>query len=163
MNDRTYRLEISVEGLGDISSSGAVADNEKGTTPKKNDGISALVVYNAVQPIIQKTQQMILDNQSTMYASDRQIEQNRLLMEGFNSVVGFGVSMASGAGIAASLGLASGPVGAIVGASLFVMNKVMDIAVKQNQIDNQRKVEQDELLVLRGRAGVQFNKSRGGE
>ena len=158
MNDRTYKLEISIEGIGDIANTG---EKEKATSGEK--GISALVVYNTVQPIIQKTQQMILDNQATMYASDRQIEQNRLLMEGVNSVVGFGVSMASGAGIAASLGLATGPVGALVGASLFALNKIMDIAVKQNQIDTQKRVELDELSVLRGRAGVQFNKSRGGE
>lgn len=163
MNDRTYKLEISIDGLGDIASNDKQESGKGAVTPNQAKGISALVVYNAVQPIIHKTQQMILDNQATMYASDRQIEQNRLMVEGFNSVVGMGISLMSGASIATSLGIATGGVGAVIGGALFAVNKIMDIAVKQNQIDNQKKVEIDELSLLRGRAGVQFNKSRRGE
>ena len=161
-NKNTYQLFIQIgDGSGEIS---PVAE---GTQPSKKgqattNTIGILTAYNAVEPFIQKTQNIILNNVQTQTGSDEVTQRTQIAMNMANSAVKFGVSVAGGASMATALGLSS-PFGAVIGGALAIGNKVVDIFSNLNEINNKRIIENEQLSVLRGRAGVQFNRSRGGE
>ena len=84
--------------------------------------------------------------------------------------INFGMSMVdttvstikNGIGLSAVLGL-SVPGGIGLSAVLTGLQKMLEINVRQNEINNKQKLENEQLQILRGRAGVQFNRSRVGE
>ena len=159
----TYRLIIEV-GEGGSSSTSPIASGEnQGASDKTGKtGIGLLTVYSAIQPFIQKTESMVLNNVQTNTGSTAVTQRTQIAMNVANFAVKTGVSVLGGAGIASALGIAS-PLGAVVGGALAIGSMVMDYVSNVNEINNKRLIENEQLSVLRGRAGIQYNRSRGGE
>lgn len=161
-NKNTYQLFIQI---GD--GNGGASPIANGVEPNKKEkatgnAIGILTAYGAIEPFIQKTQNIILSNVQTNTGSEELTQRTQLAMGVANSAVKFGVSVLGGTSIATALGL-GGSLGAVVGGVLAIGNMVMDYATKVNEINNKRIIENEQLSVLRGRAGIQYNRSRGGE
>ena len=161
-NKNTYRLIIEVgDGAGAISPI-ASGESKNASDNTAKAGIGLLTVYSAVQPFIQKTESIILNNVQTNTGSTAITQRTQIAMNVANFAVKSGVSILSGAGLASALGIAS-PLGAVVGGALAIGNMVMDYVSNVNTINNKRIIENEQLSVLRGRAGIQYNRSRSGE
>lgn len=158
MEKNEYHLIIDING--DVGG-GAISDS-KDTTSDAKKGITLLTAYNMAQPFISATKQIIQNNVDTATGSGELSARIGLQM----SIVEFGaktlVGIASGKSLATMLGF-SGPAGALVGGILAVGSTIANLAVKQNALNNQIKLENEQLQILRGRAGIQFNRSRMGE
>lgn len=163
-NKNVYQLYIQIGdgsgGNGTIAGEDAQSAAEKQKAGTK--GITLLTAYGAVQPFISGTQQIIMNDVQTNYSNTELTNRISIAMDLANFGVKTAVSVASGVSLASALGLSSS-FGAGVGAIIAVGSKVMDIAVKQSEINNKARIENEQINILRGRAGVQFNKSRIGE
>lgn len=160
-NKNTYKLIIEV-GDG-ASATSPIASGESGKDKSSGKtGIGLLTVYSAIQPFIQKTESMILNNVQTSTGSNEITQRTQIAMNVANFAVKTGISVLGGAGIASALGLA-GPLGAVVGGALAIGSMVMDYVSNVNTINNKKIIENEQLSVLRGRAGIQYNRSRSGE
>ena len=159
MEKNEYRLVIDINDMvGDDAISSQSQDTSQGNDKIANT-LKRLVKYQVAQPYIQSTKQMILNNVDTYYGSS---ELSQRIQIGLNTAH----NIYSGAVMGISLGSALG-IGAVAGAglglALMVGQKLLDIAVKQNEINNKQRLENEQLNILRGRAGIQFNRSRSGE
>ena len=121
--------------------------------------MASLVRYQVAQPFIQSTKQLILNDVNTYYGSSELSQRIQIGLDTAHSLysgVKYGVALSSALGVSAAAGGA-------IGIALMVGQKLLDIAVRQNEINNKTRLENQELSILRGRAGIQFNRSRMGE
>jgi hypothetical protein len=159
----TYRLIIEVGDGGSASTSPIASGENQGASDKTGKtGIGLLTVYSAIQPFIQKTENMVLNNVQTNTGSSEITQRTQIAMNVVNFAVKTGVSVLSGMSIASALGVA-GPIGAAIGAAIAIGTSVFNYISNANEINNKRLIENEQLSVLRGRAGIQYNRSRGGE
>lgn len=160
MSKNVYQLYIQI---GDGGNSDLISDSQNSTS--KTDakkGITLLTVYNAVEPFINSTRQIIENDVKTNYASTELSSRVNLGLSIASMGIKTAVSVASGVSLASALGIST-TFGGAVGAVLAVGTIVANYAVKVNELNNNMKIENEQLNVLRGRMGVQFNKSRIGE
>jgi hypothetical protein len=155
MEKNEYRLVIDINA--DIGSGSS--DSGSNEVDKQQKAIQSLVRYQVAQPFIQSTKQMILNNVNTYYGSS---ELSQRIQVGLDTAHSLYSSAKYGVALASSLGL-SAVAGGAIGVALMVGHKLLDIAVKQNEINNKTMLENEQLQILRGRAGIQFNRSRMGE
>ena len=160
MEKNEYRLVISIEDGESVS--GAIANKNQGENQGTKKALSILTAYNVAQPFINGTKAIIQNNVDTKLGSQELSARVNLGME----VASFGaktlIGLASGRSLASMLGL-SATFGGAVGVLVTVGSYAMNVAVKQNEINNKIYIENEQLNILRGRAGVQFNRSRSGE
>ena len=159
MANNSYVLTININGGQGTESPIAGTDDNK-DTDKVNKKL--LAAYAVARPFISKTQQMVLNQVQTDYANSELTERVRLGMAVGTKILDIGVSAAAGQSLATMLGI-SGPFGAVVGAVTAIAGTVMDLMSRVQEIANKKKIEDEGLEVLRGRAGIQFNKSRMGQ
>ena len=159
MGKNEYRLIIDISGNG--TNGGAISKSEK-TKNSAKKGAEILTAYNIAKPYLNATKQIIQNEVDTRFGSGELSQRIGIAMDiasfGANAIV----SMASGSSLAMALGLSSG-LGIAAGALLAVGNAVTNVVVRQNEINNKSKIENEQLNILRGRAGIQFNRSRSGE
>ena len=160
MEKNEYRLVISIED--GISNGGAITDAQQGENQATKKALTIMTAYNVAQPFINGTKSIIQNNVDTKLGSQELSTRINLAME----TVSFGaktlVGIASGRSLASMLGL-SATFGGVVGSLVAVGSFAMNIAVKQKEINNKAYIENEQLNILKGRAGIQFNRSRGGE
>lgn len=155
MEKNEYRLVIDINA--DIGSGGNSGSNNE--VDKQQKAIKNLVKYQVAQPFIQSTKQIILNDVNTYYGSS---ELSQRIQVGLDTAHSLYSSAVMGVNLGAALGVGAIAGGAI-GVALMVGHKLLDIAVRQNEINNKTRLENQELSILRGRAGIQFNRSRMGE
>lgn len=160
-NKNEYVLTIDINGGAETQS--PIANNTEQNTIKhaKYEGV-IFTAYQVAQPFVQKTEQIIMNNINTQYANEEYQMKAQFFLDMANKSAGIVAGIAGGQSIAAALGIA-GPFGAVIGGVVAVAGIAMDIAVKQNAINNAKIVENEGLEILRGRAGIQFNRSRSGQ
>lgn len=156
MEKNEYRLVIDINA--DIGGGGS-SDSVSSEVDKQQKAIKNLVRYQVAQPFIQSTKQMILNDVNTYYGSS---ELSQRIQVGLDTAHSLYSSAVMGVNLGAALGVGAIAGGAI-GIALMVGHKLLDIAVRQNEINNKTRLENQELSILRGRAGIQFNRSRMGE
>jgi hypothetical protein len=156
MEKNEYHLIIDING--DIDD-GGVSSGSNNEVDKQQKAMQRLVRYQVAQPFIQSTKQIILNNVNTYYGSS---ELSQRIQVGLDTAHSLYSSAKYGVALASSLGL-SAVAGGAIGVALMVGHKMLDIAVKQNEINNKTMLENEQLQILRGRAGIQFNRSRMGE
>ena len=156
MEKNEYHLIIDINGDvgGDVISGGA---NEKVDNQQK--ALTRLVKYQIAQPYINATKQIVMNNVNTYFGSNELSQRIQVGLDTAHSLYG---NIVSGASLGVALGIGT-VAGAGIGVALMVGQKLLDIAVKQNEINNKAMLENQELNILRGRAGIQFNRSRVGE
>lgn len=159
MEKNEYHLIIDINDSGG-GGSGAIAESkQKDTANKQLNAFKKLVKYEVVRPFISSTKQMIMNNVDTYIGSQEVSQRIQFAVDGAKTVystwqqgvvlsAAFGLTKMGGFGL--SLALTAG-------------QKLLDIAVKQNEINNKMYLENQQLSILRGRAGAQFNRSRTGE
>jgi len=162
MNKNSYVLTINING--GMEGNNPIANTEESATlPKVNHGEAAIfTTYLVAKPFIEKTKQVIENNAHVQYANSEYEQRQALMLDVIDKGTGILAGVAAGRSLASLLGLA-GSTGALIGGVVAVAGIVADIAVKQNSINNARILENEQLDILRGRAGVQFNRSRGGQ
>ena len=156
MEKNEYRLVIDINA--DIGGGGG-SDSVSSEVDKQQKALKNLVKYQVAQPFIQSTKQMILNDVNTYYGSSELSQRIQVGLDTAHSLysgVKYGVALSSALGVSAATGGA-------IGIALMVGQKLLDIAVRQNEINNKATLENRELSILRGRAGIQFNRSRMGE
>lgn len=156
MEKNEYRLVIDINA--DIGGGGS-SDSVSSEAKKQQKTLASLVRYQVAQPFIQSTKQLILNDVNTYYGSSELSQRIQIGLDTAHSLysgVKYGVALSSALGVSAAAGGA-------IGIALMVGQKLLDIAVRQNEINNKATLENRELSILRGRAGIQFNRSRMGE
>lgn len=156
MEKNEYRLVIDINA--DIGGGGS-SDSVSSEVDKQQKTLASLVRYQVAQPFIQSTKQLILNDVNTYYGSSELSQRIQIGLDTAHSLysgVKYGVALSSALGVSAAAGGA-------IGIALMVGQKLLDIAVRQNEINNKTRLENQELSILRGRAGIQFNRSRMGE
>ena len=156
MEKNEYRLVIDINA--DIGGGGG-SDSVSSEVDKQQKTLASLVRYQVAQPFIQSTKQLILNDVNTYYGSSELSQRIQIGLDTAHSLysgVKYGVALSSALGVSAVAGGA-------IGIALMVGQKLLDIAVRQNEINNKATLENRELSILRGRAGIQFNRSRMGE
>ena len=156
MEKNEYRLVIDINA--DIGGGGS-SDSVSSEVDKQQKTLASLVRYQVAQPFIQSTKQLILNDVNTYYGSSELSQRIQIGLDTAHSLysgVKYGVALSSALGVSAAAGGA-------IGIALMVGQKLLDIAVRQNEINNKARLENQELSILRGRAGIQFNRSRMGE
>lgn len=156
MEKNEYRLVIDING--DIDA-GGVSSGSNSEVGKQEKALKNLVRYQVAQPFIQSTKQIIMNNVDTYLGSS---ELSQRIQIGIDTAHSLYSSVVMGVNLGTALGVGAVAGGAI-GVALMVGHKLLDIAVRQNEIDNKTRLENQELSILRGRAGIQFNRSRMGE
>lgn len=164
MNNKNHyvlTIELNGDGTGQDSPIASGSEQTSSGSLTKPEAV-VFTSYLMAKPFIDKTEQMIMNNVHTKYANQEYEMRVQLAMNAVNKGLGLMAGIAGGKSLASLLGL-SGTAGAAIGGVLAVAGMAMDIAVKQNAINNSRIVENEGLSILRGRAGIQFNKSRSGQ
>lgn len=150
--------EISATGETPSSPTGAISSTNSAEQRVANT-MKRLVKYEIARPFLNTTKQMIQNNVDTYYGSGE-----------LSQRINFGLSMGTtayqtamqGMALSSVLGLTTG-VGVLITSALTLMQKGLEIVARQNEINNKQRLENEQLQILRGRAGVQFNRSRMGE
>ena len=156
MEKNEYHLIIDING--DVGG-GAISGKKDDKVDKQQKALTQLVRYQIAQPFINATKQMVMNNVNTYLGSNELSQRIQVGLDTAHSLYG---NIISGASLGAALGIGS-VAGAGIGVALMVGQKLLDIAVRQNEINNKALLENQELNILRGRAGIQFNRSRVGE
>lgn len=160
MNKNEYRLVIDInDEVG--GGNGAIAKDKTSSaqTQDFSKSIKNLVKYQVAQPFINTTKQIIMNSVETNTGSGELTQRIQL---GTSIVQGAGNTIVAGANLGAVLGVGAG-MGIAVAGMLAIFKTGLDILAKQVEIQNKTKLENEQLSILRGRAGIQFNRSRGGE
>ena len=160
MEKNEYHLIIDInDNGGGGSSKGAIAGQKEDAISKQQDAFKRLVKFEVVRPFISSAKQMIMNDVDTYIGSQEVSQRIQFAVDGARTLystwqqgvvlsAAFGLTKMGGFGL--SLALTAG-------------QKLLDIAVKQNEINNKMYLENQQLSILRGRAGAQFNRSRTGE
>ena len=156
-----YVLTIDING--GMQTENPIANNTEQSTIKHTKYEGAIfTAYMVAQPFVQKTEQIIMNNLNTQYANEEYQMKAQFFLDLANKGAGIVAGIAGGQSLASALGIASS-MGAVIGGVIAVAGIAMDIAVKQNALNNAKIVEDEGLQILRGRAGIQFNRSRSGQ
>ena len=162
MEKNEYHLIIDInDNVNGESTSGGAISNTKSdnSTDKFQKALTRLAKYEIAKPFLSSTKQMIQNNVDTYYGSG---ELSQRISFGLSAVDTTVNTIKNGIGLSAVLGLSmAGGIG--VAAALMAVQKGLEILVRQNEILNKQRLENEQLQILRGRAGVQFNRSRMGE
>lgn len=168
MAENAYHLYITVDGGDGTNTTSPIAKQKNGGSNNGADvgGLTrktaVVAAYSVVEPFINGTMQIIQNDVKTNYANQDLEQRIGIVMNGAKGLIDTGVSALAGGGIASALGLSSG-VGALVVVAAKAVQFATNLIVRQNEINNNIKVENEQLNILRGRMGIQFNRSRGGE
>ena len=163
MADHKYEIVIKYEEIPDGSDVGQAPLASPSVNQKKSSASSVAFASAIIVPTIQTA----LSNKSaeirTVTGSDQLARRQEVINSAVNGAVTLAQSAMGGATVAASfgktLGISTGS-GAILGIVTAVMGKVLDIASRAEQLQNQMKVESTQIAVSRARAGISWNMSR---
>lgn len=159
MEKNEYRLVIDIN---DMAGGGAVSKSKLSSSSdadKYLKNAKNLVKYQVAQPFIQTTKQIVFNTVETNTGSS---ELTQRIQMGLNTAHTLANTVTYGANLGSMLGIGLGA-GIGVAAAFTVGLKAVSILTRQIEINNRTKLENEQLSILRGRAGVQFNRSRGGE
>ena len=179
MEKNEYRLIIDINDLTNASSGGggpiSNTTNSLNSTPgisntntsqqgnisgqKAFNTLKRLVKFEIARPYLSTTKQIIQNDVDTYFGSSELSQRIGMAMN-----VGTTIRQSAVQGMALSsvLGISTGA-GILITGTLTLMQKSFEIMARQNEINNKQKLENEQLQILRGRAGIQFNRSRMGE
>lgn len=161
MEKNEYKLTISI---GSGFKGGSITDTEQESDVDKlaKTMTPLLTAYNMAQPFINSSKQIVENQVETKYGSRELSSRINLVMNLGQFTARTSASIFSGASIASALGLSAG-MGGIIGAVITAGSKIANIMTNYDEISNKAFIENEQINILRGRTGVQFNRSRSGE
>lgn len=166
MANNEYVIKIKWDNTPDGSSVGDAplgpsAGGDSGSAKadaKPTPGISAASI---VSPLMNTGMQMRMNEINTVTGSGQLARKQSLANTAMRSVMDAGMSALSGASVAASLGLAAGPVGAAIGITMSAVSKVLEIATSVQDLANKQRVESASMNATKARASISWDRSRG--
>ena len=174
MEKNEYRLIIDINDLTSVNSSGSPISNTNssfnstsGNTlsqgnisgQKAFNTLKRLVKFEVARPYLSTTKQIIQNDVDTYFGSSELSQRIGMAM---NVGTTIRQSAVQGMTLSSVFGISTGA-GILITGTLTLMQKSFEIMARQNEINNKQKLENEQLQILRGRAGVQFNRSRMGE
>lgn len=169
MAENTYKIVVSLDGGGTEPGEAPTPEDAKPSKPNKKEptsyekfqkgGLKVIATAGTVLNVANfantlKMQELNIVTGQTQLAQLRQAQ-----MSVASGALSLGGSMITGGAIASWLG-ATGPVGLALGAASYVGQKTLDVITKANEMRLKKYVEDEQLQVLRSRAGASFNRSR---
>jgi len=160
MEKNEYRLIIDINnGEGGGNTAISKKDSQEQIQTKQERALKNLVRYQIAQPFINATKQIIQNEIDTRVGSSELSQRISLgmnvLHQGYSTLT-YGASLGSVLGIGAAGGIA-------VAVGVAIAKFTVDTIAKSIELSNKTKLENEQLSILRGRAGIQFNRSRMGE
>lgn len=158
MENNRYELTIKFEGgdSGSSSSTKAKDDNER-----VMNAVANVAKAQIIKPFISTAEQIYFNNLQTNTGSSQLVERQRLLVDGVRQGINLFQSAQGGIAFAGALGLSVGA-GAGIGIALYGINFMSNLLVRQNQLNNQKKIEDVNIEYQKTRMGFANNKSRTG-
>lgn len=167
--NRNYRLDIYINESGQVQgvSNPITPSNKVGTgggtnkqskKPKINKGV--YTSYAIITPILNGALQSVQQRVDTLQSNTELSQRVALGINVISKMEGAIGRFASGSAIATALGLGS-LAGGGVGLAVFGIETAVNLALKSQQIELSKQVENERNNILLGRMGTQFNGSRG--
>ena len=164
-NKQSYIIRIRYDtpdgsSVGEAPDSGV--DNGKGKAESKQEPkvTPASIVTPFVKMGMQTGMQMQSQYINTVTGSGQLARRQELINGLVSTTVDVATNAMTGASVAASLGLAAGPVGAVAGIAIAAVSEVFKIATRAADIRNQQEVESTAITATKARAGISWNRSR---
>ena len=163
MASEKFEIVVSLSGgetAGDAPKSGQTkAEKQTPYERFQKRGLKVIATAGTVLNVANfantlKMQELNIVTGQTQLAQLRQVQ-----LSVVSGALSLGGSMLTGGAIASALG-ATGPVGLALGAASYVGQKTLDLITKANEMRLKKYVEDEQLQVLRSRAGASFNRSR---
>lgn len=169
MAEHVYEILIRYDDLPDGSQNGQapIAQNTAAQEKKSSTGNTASAVALAssvIVPTINAALTMQTNEIRTITGSDQLARRQEIVNSTVDGAVTLAQSAIGGATIAASFGKALGistGAGVAMGIVSSLLGKVMDIAVKTQDIQNRMQAESTQIAVTRARGGITWDMSRG--
>ena len=160
MENNKYELTIKFDGgnSGNNTNSETISKRD---SEKLSNAINNIAKTQVIKPFIDTAEQIYFNNLQTNTGSSQLVERQRLLVEGVRQGINMYQAAQGGMVFANLAGLSTGA-GVGLGLALYGLNFAFNIAVKQNQINNQKKIEDINIQYQRTRMGFANNKSRTG-
>lgn len=156
------RIEYALPDDSDVGGSPIAKGNGGAKPSQKDDNVAGKTIASTIglaQPFINTALTMRANEIATVTGSAQLARRQGFINSAVQSGVSAVQSGLQGGSIAAAFGASTG-VGAIIGVSMMAMQKVLDIAVKAEQIANNIEVESTAINVTKARAGIAYNRSR---
>lgn len=135
------------------------ADSGKGKADvKQTPNVTPAAV---IQPFVSTALQMQTQRVNTVTGSGQLARKQQLINSITSTAVDMGTKALGGASVAASLGMAGGPVGAAVGVAMAAVSECLKIATSMADLKNKQEVENTAIAATRARAGISWDRSRG--
>ena len=157
-NETEYTLTIKFEGADDGGGQKPPVAT-KDPVDKTEKYFAKYISFKAIQPYVSTALQREVSKVSLVTGSEELQQRQEFQFNTLNSAISLGYSMYSGATVAAASGVA-GPIGASIALALAALQKTLEIAHNHSMINLQRMVENEQLELVRTRAGIGLNSSR---
>ena len=164
MENNEYRIVIELTGTGIARTNTNQTQKPNKTEAEKvaerrERTITRIVKYDIGTSFLNTTKSIVQNEVDTYYGSgelSQRINAGMSIATSAYSIVSQGgiLSSALGIGAVAGTGVALG---------IFAFKKTLEVVSNTIEINNKRRIENEQLQLLRGRAGIQFNRSRVGE
>ena len=161
-----YKIVVSLEPEGGpgtaptTDSKTPKAKNEPSRYEKFQSGAAKGIAYaGTALKVVSFATSLNMQRLNIVTGQTQLAQKRQAVISMSNDLLGLGSSMVTGGVIASAFGIA-GPAGLAVGAIGFVGQKAIDVGMKYNEIYLKNYVEDEQLHILRNRAGASFNRSR---
>ena len=156
MSENRYSLIIDFNSTNeDKTSQKKVQSNQE----KVLNQVTNIAKTQAILPFANTLTNVYFNNLQTSTGSSQLVERQRLLVDGVKQGVNLYQAGAGGIAFASAIGLSTGA-GLGIGVGLYVLNTIFSLWEKQNQLNNQRKIENYNIQYAQSRMGTAYNKSR---
>lgn len=160
MAQNSYKLTIAFEGGGNGTQK-TPEQKAQEEAEKQKRRIASLVKTQVVKPFISSVENIYLNNLRTSTGSSQLAERQALLFDGVRQGINLYQSAVGGIAFASAVGLSSFA-GGVIGVGLFALSTALNFAQRQNELNNQKKIEDLNITYQQSRRGFAFNKSRQG-
>lgn len=158
MDNNKYELTIKFDGLNEENSSEQTAKNE---SDRVFNAVANVAKSQVIKPFIESVTEIYFNNLQTSTGSTQLVERQRFLMSGVKQGINLYMAAQGGIAFAGAIGMNSFAGGAI-GIGLYLGNTILDLIVRANELNNQKKIEDVNIEYQRTRMGIANNKSRTG-
>lgn len=142
--------------IGEAPSGGS----ESGKGKAEAKGVPNVTPAAVIKPFVSTVLQMETQRINTITGSGQLARKQELINSATQTGVDIVTKAIGGASVAASLGLAAGPVGAVVGVAVAAVSKALEIVAKVEDLNNKQKVENTAIAATKARAGLSWGRSR---
>lgn len=160
-NKQSYVIRIQYDtpdnsSVGDAPDRGS--DGGRAKADEKQD--PKITPASIIKPFVSTAMQMQTQQINTITGSGQLSRKQQLINSVASAGVDLGAKVLGGASIAASLGMAGGPVAVAAGIAMTAVSECLKIAASMTDLRNKRVVENTAITATKARAGISWDRSR---